>query len=124
MTDKKRKSSFSFTSAILNLIMLVPNLMGTVSRITSLMAAEARLAGKSIILLITLSIVLASFITSTWICLLVMLFVFFTSLGWSVAAALTIIFLLNLLTLIIILFIMLRVKKNLLFPKTRRNLFQ
>lgn len=113
---KEKKSPFSKT--LLNLVLLIPNLISVALKLSSLVGREARLAGKSFIIIIGLAIFSACLFTSTWICMLGLLYIYFQSLLWSPAACLLIILLINILVLLIIGLIMYRMKNNLFFPET------
>jgi hypothetical protein len=119
MTHKKK---LTISKAILKIIMLVPTLFSVFSNISVLIGWEARRAGKSIAILLLLSIVAGSIITTIWLCLLAMLFLYLISLHWSEIQALLCIALLNAVLLIIIGIIMSKVKNNLSFPAVRRQL--
>ena len=85
MTHKKK---LTISKAILKIIMLVPTLFSVFNNIRVLVGWEARRAGKSIAILLLLSILAGSIITTIWLCLLAMLFLYFISLHWSEIQAL------------------------------------
>ena len=121
MTEK-RKSSLGKT--LINLALLVPSLFSLLCNITTLIRMEARLAGKSLVMIIGLLMLLGTVLISTWFCVLALLFIYLTSLQLSTAVSLVIILLLNILTIIFITSMVFRHKKNLLFPETCRQIFK
>lgn len=114
-----KQSKRPYLSRILNLIMVIPTLFNMISNVGTLIEDDAKLAGKSLVSLIILYIFISVIFTSTWLCLLAMLFVYLIMLKLSWLAALSIIFILNLLLMTIIALIMLKVKDNLSFQSTR-----
>ncbi len=112
------KKKFPLSETVINLLLLIPNILGIIRNITTLINLEARLAGKAVVLIIIFSVIYAILLTSTWICLLALLFIYLTSLQLSTMSALLIILGLNVLSLAIIGLVISRAKKNLLFPET------
>ncbi len=119
MASKKKPT---LSRAILSLLIGMPSLIALVAKIISLIGIEARLAGRSLMSIIILSLTFALLITTTWSCLLIMLFLYLVSLTWSAQQALLIILSLNILLLIIIALSIAKFKKKLLFPETRRRI--
>lgn len=103
-------------NSIIKLMLLIPNLVNFFCNVITLVGMEARAAGKSIIIMIMLSIVLAFLVTTTWLLLLAMLFVYLTSLHWSMQLSLLAILLLNVVFILLISVIISKAKKNLSFP--------
>lgn len=120
MANPKKKPTLS--KAILNLIFLVPTFFSILSKIATLVEFEARLAGKSLIRLIVLSIVFGTLLTATWLGVLAVLFSYLQSLLLTPLLSLFIILLLNIVLLVIIGFCLNSTKKNLLFPEIRNQL--
>lgn len=110
------------SKAILSLLIGVPTLFSLVGKIVTLIGLEARLAGRSLISIIILSVMFAILLTSTWLCVLAMLFFYLTSLQWTAQLSLLILVLLNIILLIIITLVISKFKRKLLFPHTRRRL--
>ena len=121
MTEK-RKSSLGKT--LINLALLIPSLFSLLCNITTLIRIEARLAGRSLVIIIGLLMLLGTVLVSTWFCILALLFIYLTSLQLSTAVSLLIILLLNILTIVLITSMAFRHKKNLLFPETCRQIFK
>lgn len=114
----KRKPGFS--KAILNLIVLVPTLFSLISKIVTLAGLEARLAGKSAVTIMILSVCFGMVLTTTWLCVLSLLFLYLiTIMNWS--AALLVIIAINLFLLLVMAMVMLKMKNNLLFPVIRHH---
>ena len=119
MTKRKKPT---LGKALINLVIGVPTLLSLMGRIGSLIGLEARLAGKSLVSIIVLAFLSALLLTSTWLCVLGMLFVYLTSLHWSTQLILLTLLGFNLILLIIVCRMMTKYKKRLLFPKTRHLL--
>jgi len=119
MTAKKK--SF-FTATVIKLLFFLPTLFGFVGNFFALVEIEARLAGRNLVTLLVLYLMLGSLLTSLWLCLLGLLFLYLITVQSSWALGLMIILVFNLLFLIIIGIIMIRLKNNLLFPETRNLL--
>lgn len=117
MATKKRSG---ITRFIRNIFFLVPSLFSLITNMIRLIGYEAQLAGRSLIIIVVLCIFLATLLTSTWLCLLSMLFVYLIS-YLNLIVSLGIIFLLNLFLMLVVGIILARTKKNLLFPETRRQ---
>ncbi|EKD54056.1 MAG: hypothetical protein ACD_60C00126G0002 [uncultured bacterium] len=114
-----KRNKFSLGDTVKNVIMLVPNIIGIVSDLAALVRLETQLAGKTIVTVLILSIMYAFLMISIWFCLLAMLFIYLvTSLQWSLMMSLLLLLGLNTLCLMIIGFIIVRIKRNLLFPAT------
>lgn len=90
--------------------------------ITQLASAEARLARASAANLILLVFVMGALLTTTWLTMLGLLVAYLVSIKISLLLALASAVVLNLLLLVIVLLIMLKLKSNLFFPATRRQL--
>lgn len=116
MTDNRKPS---FTRTLFKIITIVPTIINLFTNTVHLIGYEARLAGRSLLKLLILAFMVASLLTTTWIGLLAMLFIYLTSLHWNMILSLLIISVLNILLLIIILVSMTKLKKNLTFPMTR-----
>lgn len=116
MTKRKKPT---LGRALINLVIGVPTLLSLTGRIGSLIGFEARLASQSLVGIIMLAIFSALLLTSAWLCLLAMLFVYLSSLHWSPLLVLLALFGLNLILLLIVCRRMTKYKKRLLFPKTR-----
>lgn len=122
MSEKKR-SSHGTVKALFNLLLLIPTILNVINHYTRLLKYEACLAGKSIIVIITLAVMFACLLTATWLSALALLFfVCLVKLQWSWIAAAIIVLLLNLLLLLILSIAMSRAKNHLSFPETRRQL--
>ena len=115
----KKKSSTSKT--ILKLLLVVPNILSFIFGFASLVAYEARAAGKSVIAMLVLSVIFAVVLTSIWLCLLALLFLFLVSVHFSTAASMLILLAVNLIFLLIIAWAITRTKKKLLFPITTQQ---
>ena len=120
MADLKKKSTLS--KAVLNLIFLVPTFVSILSKIATLVELEARLAGKSLIRLIVLSIVFGTLLTASWLGMLAILFSYLQSLSLTPLTSLFILLLLNIVLLVIIGICLNSTRNNLLFPEIRNQL--
>lgn len=92
------------------------------SDLSELAGLEAKLAGRTLITLVLLGVLMVFLILSTWFSLLLLLFVFLIYLHCSLILASSIITGLNVVALVILYFSMVKIKKNLYFPATRRQL--
>lgn len=116
MTKKKKPT---LGKALINLVLGIPVLLSLTKKIGTLVGYEARLAGRSIlgmIMLILLSVILLS---TTWLCLLAMLFVYLMSLHWSMQIILLTLVGVNVFILLIVFCLLIKHKKRLCFPETR-----
>ncbi|EKD72617.1 MAG: hypothetical protein ACD_45C00623G0003 [uncultured bacterium] len=113
-----QKSRFSLSDTIKNIIMLVPNIINILSNVIALVNLETRIAGKTIVAILTLAVIYATLLTATWLSLLAILVVYLVSLQWSLLVSLLIALALNIVCLLVIGLILLRMKKNLFFPAT------
>jgi uncharacterized membrane protein YqjE len=96
-----------------------------VKRITDLVqlaGLEARLAGKTLIQISILIYIVSVLLISTWFCMLLLLFIYLVSLQFTWVVAAFIITILNVALLFVTIFSILKIKRNLFFPATRRQL--
>lgn len=115
------KKQNKITGSILGLIFLIPKLFGLVGDVGRLIKDEAHHGARNIAIIIFLSFICAMLFTTTWVCLLTMLF-FYLSSKLSVMVALAIILLVNVLFMIIVALVILNLKKNIFFPATLKHL--
>lgn len=94
----------------------------TVKDTASLAGAEAKLAGKSLINIALLLIVLRALAFLTWISICAVLALYLLSLGYTWLTALAAVTLLNVIAIAVVVVGLLRLKRNLSFPATRRQL--
>jgi hypothetical protein len=113
------KNKPSLIRIIMELITIVPNLITLATNVTSLINLKSRLVGKNIFKIVLLSVVFSLLLTTSWLCLLGMLLVYFVSLPINPLVSLAIVFLINTLVLIIIGVILAKEKKNLFFSEAR-----
>jgi hypothetical protein len=118
MSEKKR-SSRGKGKALYSLLLLIPNLISLANKVTRMLKHDAYLAGKSVVLIITLAVMSACLLTSTWLGILAVIFVCLMKLELNWIIATVIVFLLNFLLLFIISVAISRAKHNLSFPATR-----
>ncbi len=105
----------------MKVITIVPAIYNVIIHVFSSIGSEARLAGRSIMVLLALAILLGSIFATIWLCVLAMLFVYLSSLQWNPLWSLLLIIGINLVFLIIVLYIMSKAKNNLTFHKTRQQ---
>lgn len=110
------------TSLALVLIDLVQASIRRFVNVIELASLEAKLAVRTLFNLTILFFVLTILLISTWLSLLVFAFFYFISLGFSSLAAAGIIALINVCLLMICCFTMWKMKRNLFFPSTRKQL--
>ncbi len=116
MTQKKRSTISKY---LLRAVMVVPMLFGVVGNIFSLLEIEARLTARSIFCILMLCILMVAILTTTWVCLLAMLFLYLVSWQLSWQLSLLILVLVNLVLLMLLAWIITAIKKDLFFPETR-----
>lgn len=111
----------TFIKIIMDLILIFPSVISLFSNIASLITMEARLAGNSIFVIALFSMIFASLLSVSWLCLLALLFMYFTSMHLGTVFSLFFVFLINTLILLVIGLVMLKVKNNLLHPTARKS---
>lgn len=111
------KLTFDFIKIFFLLFRIIPNLI-------FLVKLEAEIAKKNIISLIILCLIAWSLITTTWLCVMGMGFLFFVSLGLTWLMSSLIMTIINLVVLMVVGLIIVNKKSNFLFPKTKNLLRQ
>jgi membrane protein YdbS with pleckstrin-like domain len=119
MSQKNKKG---IISTILDLALIVPRTFSFMGNIKSLINIEARIAAKSLAIILMLILITASLLTTSWICVLALLFTWFQALKWTVASSIAVILLLNIIVLLVVTLFIAKHKKNLFFPETREHL--
>lgn len=119
MASKKRHEMGAF---IRQLIMLIPNILNLVTNLTSLIQLETKLAGRSLVTLISLAVVFGTLLVSSWLIVMGIIFLILQTYQWSLMQALLLVFALNIVLLGLIGFLLAREKKELFYPGTRRLL--
>lgn len=117
-----KHTKLTFNRIIRTLFIVIPSLFSLVGNIAVLLKIEARLAGKSLIILTVVLLGVFVLLITSWICVLSMALIYFISLHWSLLYSLFMVFLINIVLLAILGFIICRVKQNLSFPETRYQL--
>jgi uncharacterized membrane protein YqjE len=92
------------------------------SDLGSLAKTEARLAKQSMISIFFLAIALVTILTTTWLCLLALIVAYLISLKFSLLFSLLVVTVLNILIVVLICLVMLRLKNDLFFKATRKQL--
>lgn len=118
MTKKNRKS----IKSLLSFLLVVPVVIHFINNIGLLIKSEAQNSIRNAIILMLLFLFIASLITTTWICLLSILFIYFISLHMSWILSLVIILCLNLVVMLILFLFALTVKRKIGFPETNKLL--
>jgi len=117
MANKK-----SLVSGIINLLLLIATLFGTATRIFSIIEIEARQAGRSLTRILILFLIIGVLFTTTWLCLLSLLCIYFiTTLHWTWSVSLIIILLINIILIFITNLIIKKASNNLKFNETREQ---
>jgi hypothetical protein len=106
-----------FTNSVLSLVFLVPKLFSFVNNIGALIKAEAQHAKRNLILIVFLILISVILVTSTWLCLLGLLYLYLTT-HLAPIPSLTIVLAFNIFLLIIIGLVIYLSKRNLFFPAT------
>jgi hypothetical protein len=118
---EEKKNNF-VTRFIIDFLMIVSSLFKFIPNLIFILEFEATAAGKSLVSLLMLYLIAGTLLTSTWLCLLSICFIYFISLHLSWLLSLFIIVIINLLLLIITGLMILRAKNILSFPQTRHML--
>ena len=117
----KTKSNF-LSKYVMDMAIFVFTLFKSIPNLISLIEIEANTARKSFVLILILYLIAGVLLTSTWLSILAMFFIYLVSLHLSSMASIFIIIAINILLLAVITVMILKSKKNLSFPKTRRLL--
>jgi hypothetical protein len=112
-----KNSKGALTGAVMSLVMIVPKLFNFVGNISTLVKLEAQQAGRNLTIIVLLMFISAILLTSTWLCLLALAYLYLMSIMGAIPA-LTIVTIFNLLLLLIIGLIIYTLKRNLFFPAT------
>jgi hypothetical protein len=112
-----KKNNGGFTNSVLSLIFLVPKLFSFVNNIGALVKAEAAHAKRNLILIVFLILISVILVTSTWMCLLGLLYLYLTT-HLTPIPSLAIVLAFNIFLLIIIALVIYLSKRNMFFPAT------
>lgn len=107
---------------LLRLFFAVPTILGLASKVFTLIKIEARESCQNFVKIVILAIFSLIVLSSTWFSALALLFVYLLEWHWTIPGALGMILLINFLSLLIIMLSIIRSKKRLFFPETRRQL--
>jgi hypothetical protein len=105
--------------------MITNIVVGHFRRVTDLVhlfSLETRLAGRTLIRIIILVVIMIMLIIVTWVCVILILFTLLVAVHFSALSAALMITLLNLILLSVVVISILRIRHNLFFPATRRQL--
>ena len=119
---KKRKSD-TLRNTIKYLI-AIPAIFTLLTNFIDLFNFEARLAGKSILAIIMLTVIAGMLVSITWLCALAFLAIYLISLQWSSYAILALLIGINLLFIILIGFAIKQKKEYLFFPFIRKQIVE
>ena len=109
----------SILSVITNLVLLYIKRVGDLIHLAAL---EAQLALRTLVMIAVLIFVTGSLLTVCWASLLTCLFFYLVSIQFSYLSASAIIFLINVAALAGIAFLIYKIKDNLFFPATTKQL--
>jgi hypothetical protein len=115
----ENESDLTFIGVLKNLAHTFVRLMGDLA---SLAQTEAKLAGQSVVSIFFLCFIIGSSITATWLSLSGLLLACLMYFHFSWIAAFSILTMLNLVVLMIICVTILKLKNNLSFRATRRQI--
>jgi hypothetical protein len=113
-----KNSKGALMGAVMSLVLLVPKLFNFMGNISTLVKLEAQQAGRNLTIIVLLMFISAILLTSSWLCLLGLAYLYLVSLHIGAIPALTIVTIFNLLLLLIIGLIIYTLKRNLFFPAT------
>lgn len=116
MTTKDKKSTLS--KNVINLLLIVPSILNVINHIGDLFKAEASESLRHAMMTIMMCFIIALLVTTSWICILAILLIYFTSLHISWSLSLCFILILNTLVLFILILLTLRIKNKIGFTKT------
>jgi hypothetical protein len=105
-----------------SLAQLWETLITTMSDIFSLAVLETRLAGRSLVIILTLFLIMLFLLTTSWFFLMAAAAFWLTTLGLSWGLALLCVVGLNILSIVIGFLCILKLKQNLKFKATRKQL--
>jgi hypothetical protein len=117
----KTKSNF-LSKYVMDKAIFIFTLFKSIPNLIALIEIEANAARKSFVLILILYLIAGVLLTSTWLSILAMYFIYLVSLPLSSMASIFIIIAINIFLLGLIIAMILKSKKNLSFPKTRRLL--
>jgi len=118
MASKKHRS---FAALILDMVLMVPSLLGFVSNAASFIKMEAQLTVKNLIIIILLSVLSAILLAWTWLGLLAMLFIYLISVHVSAIFSLFFILIINFLLLLVVILTMTKIKNHLFCAEHREQ---
>lgn len=116
---EENKSNLYLSEIIKNIVQIFFKLIKDYKR---LITAEMQLAGKSLFNILILSLGIIAVLTTTWICLLGILIFYLRLWQWGWVSSLLIASGVNISVLLCLAWVMLKMKANLSFQATRRQL--
>lgn len=118
MTHKKK---LSVLQVIRHVVMIVPTIFSLAFKVAGLFSLEAKIAGRSLVIILMLGFLLGLLLTAFWLCLLTIFTVYLVSIHWSLLSALGLVAALNAIFILIVFVLILQHKNNLTFPEIRRQ---
>jgi len=115
------KSRWSLSRIIKDVFILGPSLLRFARNLRAVLAYDAKLACKSMVVISVLFVLLGVFVFSAWISILALLF-YSLSLYYSIWVSLSLIILLNVVLIVWVVIKMLQIKDDMFFPNTRDQL--
>jgi len=104
---------------IIDFVLLIYSLFKTIPDLIKLAELESRALAENMVSILILYLIAGTLLTSIWLCVIAICFVFFISLQLSWILSFFIILVLNVLLLIITVLLVLRKRNNMAFRKTR-----
>jgi magnesium-transporting ATPase (P-type) len=117
----EEQNELGFTQVLNNWLRTFFKLLGEFKNLIKL---ESRLAKRSLGIILVLSIFLCFVLMSTWLCFLSLITVYLVNAQFSLFNSLLFVMLFNVMLITILCLIMLKLKDDLFFPVTRRQLRQ
>jgi hypothetical protein len=105
------------TGSLLSLIFLVPKLFGFMGNLSTLVRLEAKHAYRNLIVILLLTLMTTILLTSTWLAVLALLYLYLT-MHLSPIPALALVILFNIFLMIILGLVIFLMKRNMFFPAT------
>lgn len=117
----KTKNHF-LSRSLINIAIFIFSLFREIPSFISLIELEANAAAKSLSSLLVMYLIAGSLLTSTWLCILAMIFMYLVSLHLSFLLSIFIIIVINILLIILTTLAVKRSKSKVSFAKSRQIL--
>jgi hypothetical protein len=113
-----KKSKGAVAGAISSVMFLFPKLFNFVGNIGTLVKMEAQQAKRNLTIIVTLMFISVILLTTTWLCLLALAYLYLVTLHLSEITSLLIVTVFNVLLLVFVGMFIFFLKRHLFFPAT------